>query len=124
MAVSPRNAEDHSMSLPLASVAVDFDLDVSSEPGLASTRNSDQRIAERRELSHPAKVTTVGTSQLVLHGQIRNLSEGGTQIRLEEPLPVFTLVRIEYDDNLLLGEVVYCQAEQNWWVAGFRIEHG
>jgi hypothetical protein len=83
----------------------------------------DQRETERRELSHSAVVTVVGSPEQVLEGDIRNLSEGGTQIWLGEPLPPFTLVRIEYDDNLLLGEVVYCRQEPSGWLLGLRVEH-
>jgi hypothetical protein len=83
----------------------------------------EQRQTERREITHSAVVTLVGTPAGVLHGEIRNLSERGTQIRLSEPVPPFTLVRIEYDDNLVLGEVVYCLREDASWLAGLRIEH-
>jgi hypothetical protein len=33
------------------------------------------------------------------------------------------VVRIEYNDNLLLGEVVYCQREQAGWLVGTHAEH-
>jgi hypothetical protein len=66
----------------------------------------------------------VGALTHILQGEIRNVSEGGTQILLDEPLPPPTLVRIEYDDNLLLGEVVYCRQEQSGWLVGVRVEHG
>ena len=66
----------------------------------------------------------IGTPDCVLNGEIRNLSEDGTQIWLGEPLLPFTLVRVEYGDNLLLGEVVYCQQDQTGWIAGLRVEHG
>ena len=84
----------------------------------------DLRQTERRDLSHPAVVTVMGMPGQVLDGQIRNVSEGGTQIRVSEPLPPFTLVRVEYDDNLLLGEVVYCQPDGSGCLLGLRIEHG
>lgn len=84
----------------------------------------DQRQAERQPVSLPARVTLVGAPSQVLHGTLRNLSEGGTQIRLDELLPPSTLVKIEYEDNLLLGEVVYCQQEQSGWLVGIKIEHG
>lgn len=87
-------------------------------------RGSDQRQAERRQISHPAIVSVAGTPGQVLHGVIRNVSEGGTQIRLDQTLPSSTLVKIEYDDNLLLGEVIYCQQEQSGWLVGVKIEHG
>ena len=84
----------------------------------------DQRQTERHALSQSALVTVVGTPNEVLQGEIRDISEGGTQIWLDAPLPVYTLVRIEYDDNLLLGEVVYSQQEPSGWLIGLRIEHG
>jgi len=83
----------------------------------------DQRQAERQEVSRPAVLTVVGTSGAVLHGEVRNISEGGTQIRLEEPLQPFTLVKIECDDNLLMGEVVYCRPDESAWIIGLRVEH-
>ena len=84
----------------------------------------DQRQAERRQITHQAIVSLVGAPSQVLQGTIRNLSEGGTQIRLDEPLLPSTLVKIEYEDNLLLGEVIYCQQEQSGWLVGIKIEHG
>jgi len=84
----------------------------------------DQRQTERRELSQSALVTVVGTPNEILQGELRNFSEGGAQIWLDQPLPAFTLVRVEYDDNLLLGEVVYSQQEPSGWLLGLRIEHG
>ena len=87
-------------------------------------RKLEQRQTERREISHPAKVTLLGTTPEIVHGMVRNVSEGGTQIRLDQPLAPPTLVKIEYEDNLLLGEVIYCEETQTGWLVGVRIEHG
>ena len=57
------------------------------------------------------------------HGEIKNISERGTQIWLDQPLHYASLVRIDYNDNLLLGEVVYCKREQAGWVVGIHAEH-
>jgi hypothetical protein len=84
----------------------------------------DQRQAPRVPLDHTALVSVAGAPDQVLHGEIRNLSEGGTQVWLEQPMPPSTLVKIEYNDSLLLGEVVYCQQEQSGWLVGVQIEHG
>jgi hypothetical protein len=91
---------------------------------VALYRKLEQRQTERREISHPAKITLVGTTPQILHGMVRNVSEGGTQIRLDQRLPASTLVKIEYEDNLLLGEVIYCQEAPSGWLVGVRIEHG
>ena len=87
-------------------------------------RKLEQRQTERREISHPAKVTLLGTTPEIVHGMVRNVSEGGTQIRLDQPLAPPTLVKIEYEDNLLLGEVIYCEETQTGWLVGVRVEHG
>jgi hypothetical protein len=89
----------------------------------APRQKLDQRQSERREHAYAATVSVMGTAAQVLRGEIRNVSEGGTQIWLGQPLPSFTLVRVEYQDNLLLGEVVYCMQEESGWLLGLRIEH-
>jgi len=84
----------------------------------------DQRQAQRRQISQPAMVHPLGiSSRQVIQCEIRNVSKGGTQLHLGQRLGIGTLLRIEYDNNLLLGEVVYCRQEQAGWVAGIRIEH-
>ena len=90
---------------------------------VALAERPDQRRTSRQQLDQSA-IVTVGPDSRVLHGELRNISAGGTQLRLAEPLSPYALVRVEYDDNLLLGEVVYCQQEQSHWLVGLRIEHG
>lgn len=82
----------------------------------------DQRQAQRHPRSQSANVSVLGTAGQV-PGEIRNVSKGGTQLQLGQPLRPGSLLRIEYDNYLLLGEVVYCQQEQNGWVMGIRVEH-
>jgi len=68
-------------------------------------------------------VSALGTTSQPLHGEVRTESNGETQVRLEQPLQYATLVTIDYDDNRLLGEVVYCEKEQAGWLVGIRVEH-
>ena len=65
----------------------------------------------------------MGSTSPALHVEILNISEGVTQIWLDQPLRYASLVRIDYNDNLLLGEVVYSQREQAGWLVGIRVEH-
>jgi len=83
----------------------------------------EQRQDQRHQLSQAASVSVLGAASQVLQGQIRNVSKGGTQLQLDQPLGTGSLLRIEYGNNLLLGEVVYCQQELTGWVVGIRIEH-
>lgn len=95
---------------------------VVTEAPIALDQQPDQRHAERHQLSHSAVVSVLGANQ-VLTGEIRNVSKGGTQLQLDQPLGVGSLLKIDYDNNLLLGEVVYCQQQETSWIAGIRIEH-
>ena len=83
----------------------------------------DKRKSPRHHLRQSAIVSILGTAAPGVSGEILKLSERGTQIRLDQPLGYASLVRIEYDDNLLLGEVVYCQQEESGWLVGVRVEH-
>jgi hypothetical protein len=80
----------------------------------------DRRQALRQQLMQSAAVSIPGTDQ-VLRGEIRNVSEGGAQILLSQPLCVTSPVKIEYDGKVLLGEVVYCRKEQAGWLLGIRL---
>ena len=90
---------------------------------IALDQQPDQRQSQRHELSQSAVVTTLGTTPQILQGEIRNVSKGGTQLHLGQQLATGSLVRVDYDNNLLLGEVVYCQQAETGWIAGIRIEH-
>ena len=93
------------------------------ETPVTPTQQTDQRQTHRHQLSQSAIVSVLGTAGQVLQGEIRNVSKGGTQLHLDQPLAIGSLLRIEYDNNLLLGEVIYCRQEQTIWVVGIRIEH-
>jgi PilZ domain len=111
IAVSDESAE-HFMGRPGAIVG---DLQTTPE------QQPDRRRTPRQQLSQSAVVSVLGTGQF-LHGEIRNLSDGGTQILLHGPIRVTSLVKIEYADKLFLGEVVYCRQEQAGWLLGIRVE--
>jgi hypothetical protein len=84
-------------------------------------QQTDRRRAPRQPLTQSVVVSVLRTGQ-VLHGVIRNLSEGGTQILLHEPLDLASSIKIEYADRNLPGEVVYCRQEQAGWLLGIRLE--
>src|SRR5579862_808540 len=90
---------------------------------IALDQQPDQRLAQRHQLSQPAIVSILGTASQVIQGEIQNVSRGGTQLQLPQSIETGSLLRIEYDNNLILGEVVYCHREPTGWMAGIRIEH-
>jgi hypothetical protein len=90
---------------------------------LALDQPADQRQDPRHQLNQSATVSVLGTPGPILNGEIRNISQGGTQIRLDQPLRCASLVEVHYSDNRLLGEVIYCAPEQAGWLVGIRVEH-
>ena len=90
---------------------------------IALDHQTDQRQDPRHQLNQSATVIALEAASEILHGEIRNVSTGGTQIRLDQPLRYASLVAVDYDDNRLLGEVVYCEKEQGGWLVGIRVEH-
>jgi hypothetical protein len=71
-----------------------------------------------------AFVTVFGTEERWLHGTLNNIAEGGAQLTTDQHVPPSSLVKVEYEDDFLLGEVVYCQAEGSNWRVGVQVEHG
>jgi PilZ domain len=90
---------------------------------LGLDQQTDQRQEQRHQLNQSATLSVLGTASEILQCEIRNISKGGTQIRLDQPLRYASLVAIDYDDNRLLGEVVYCEKEEGGWLVGIRVEH-
>jgi hypothetical protein len=86
-------------------------------------QEAEQRQRPRHQVAMRATVRLVGANSETLHGEIRNINKGGTQVWLDQPVRSATLVAIDYNDNRLLGEVVYCAQEQAGWLVGIRIEH-
>ena len=113
MAISARNTEDITMGLQT----------IVADAPLALDHQADQRQDRRYQLSQSVIVSIVGETSQILRGEVRNVSNGGTQIRLDQPLRYAALVKIDYDDNCLLGEVVYCEKERAGWLVGIRVEH-
>ena len=87
-------------------------------------QQTDQKQEQRYQLNQSATVKVLGIASEMLYGEIRKISKkGGTQVLLDQPLRCASLVTIDYDDNRLLGEVVYCGKEEAGWLVGIRVEH-
>jgi PilZ domain len=96
---------------------------MAADASIVLGQQADQREDQRYQLNQSATVSVLGAAGDILHGEIRNISKRGTQIWLDQPLRYTSLVAIDYDDNRLLGEVVYCKKEQVGWLVGIRVEH-
>ena len=85
---------------------------------------TERRQNERHNVGCAATVTVFGMDDPVLFGTINNVGEGGAQLIVGRRIAPSSLVKIEYGDSFLLGEVIYCQQDDSGWLAGLRIEHG
>ncbi|MEZ5351179.1 MAG: PilZ domain-containing protein [Bryobacteraceae bacterium] len=56
-------------------------------------------------------------------GWVVDLSGRGAAVRMEDPMSPGTLVRMQWDDTLLLGEVCYCVAEGDRYRVGLELRH-
>ena len=55
-------------------------------------------------------------------GRVLDLSGRGLSVILAQSLPIGVPVRIDQPDQLLLGEVVYCRAENGAFRAGIQVD--
>jgi hypothetical protein len=90
---------------------------------IALDLQADQGQEQRYQRSQSATVSVLGTVCQALRGEVRNVSNGVAQIRLDQPLRYASLVSVDYDENRLLGDVVYCLKDQTGWLVGIRVEH-
>jgi hypothetical protein len=87
-------------------------------------QQTNQKQEQRYRLDRSATVKVLGIASEMLHGEIRSIGKkGGTQVLLDQPLRCASLVAIDYDDNRLLGEVVYSVEKGAGWLVGIRVEH-
>jgi hypothetical protein len=81
---------------------------------------------ERLEMRIPADravaVTLLGDIDTPLKARVKDMSGRGIGLELEHEVSVGTALRIELDDALVLGEVVYCRWDGASFAVGVRLE--
>ncbi len=55
--------------------------------------------------------------------RIQDISGTGMRLLLPQPVSPGALLKIEWDDALLLGEVCYCQPAEGGHAAGLELQH-
>jgi hypothetical protein len=68
-------------------------------------------------------ITLFGEPEIRLSGRIRNLSGRGIGLEVEGPVATGTALKVELDDALLLGEVIYCRPDGSSFYVGVELEH-
>jgi len=76
----------------------------------------------RFQTEEEVRVTLLDRPEDSLAGKVRDLSARGMGLVLREKLPAGTLIRVEWSDTLLLGEVIYCQRQGEEFIAGIEVD--
>jgi hypothetical protein len=82
----------------------------------------DQRREPRFEADQPVTVTVLSAPPARMNACVRNASGRGLGLFTSAPVPPGAAIRIEFDDNLVLGEAIYCRAEQEGHFVGVELD--
>jgi hypothetical protein len=83
----------------------------------------ERRNHPRWPKTSPVQVCPLDGSGRVISGLVQDWSECGAGLVLTSPLATGTPVRLDLDDELSLGEVVYSQSVPAGFLVGVRIKH-
>ena len=67
-------------------------------------------------------ITLFGEPDIQLRARIKNVSGRGLGLELDGPVATGAAVKLELDDTLLLGEVIYCRKDPSSYYIGVEIE--
>ena len=81
-----------------------------------------QRREPRFETGRSIWVTFFGEPDISLTARIKNVSARGIGLQLRGPIAIGAALKIELDDTLLLGEVIYCREDEDSHYVGVEIE--
>jgi hypothetical protein len=83
----------------------------------------DLRSQLRLEIDEPVHVTVLGECETKLLGRVTNYSDYGMGLLIDREVPLGVVVRVEWSQTLLLGEVCYCRPEGEGFAIGLQLEH-
>ncbi|MBV8731252.1 MAG: PilZ domain-containing protein [Acidobacteriia bacterium] len=83
----------------------------------------EQRAELRFVIDQPVAVLVLGGKEIRETARVRNVSPAGLQLLSDRVIPAGSAIKIELDNSLALGEVMYCVAEGEQYVLGIKLEH-
>ncbi len=81
---------------------------------------ADRRRSRRISVGAEVTVTILTPESCPITGIVENASTGGIRLMTDTPLARKALIQIHFD-NLLLGEVIYCQPVDGRYAVGLQI---
>jgi hypothetical protein len=83
-------------------------------------------MSQRREPRFNAEqsvwITLFGEPDIRLPARIKNVSARGIGLELQGPVAIGTALKLELDDSLLLGELIYCRQDDASFYVGVELE--
>jgi len=89
----------------------------------ADKSRMERRAGPRYEAGQSAQARLLDGGSDVFPVRIENVSGAGMRLLLDRPLALGALIKVEWDDVLLLGEVRYCEPAGTGYAAGLELEH-
>lgn len=68
-------------------------------------------------------VTILGQKPTSFESSVVNVEKRRIRLHCRTAIPLLTLLKIEANDRLWMGEVVECRADKDCWVAGIEVKH-
>jgi hypothetical protein len=86
------------------------------------------RQETRIQVNQSVDITLFGDPDVRLTAVVKNLSGRGLGIQVDRPVAAGTALKVELEDALLLGEVIYCRCDhaafgQAAFYVGIQMEH-
>lgn len=81
-----------------------------------------QRREPRFETDESIWITVFGEPDIRLPARIKNVSPRGVGLALQGPVAIGVALKIELDDGLVLGEVIYCREDEDSYYVGVELE--
>ena len=82
-----------------------------------------QRREMRFQANESVAITVLGEADIRFRGHMKNVSGRGIGLETEIPVVVGTAIKIELEDSLLLGEVIFCRQDEASFYVGVELEH-
>ena len=82
-----------------------------------------QRREPRIEANQSVRITILGGPEIQFPARIKNVSVCGVGLELQSPIKAGAAIRIDVEDGLLLGEVIFCREDAESFFAGVELEH-
>ncbi|MCX6590184.1 MAG: PilZ domain-containing protein [Acidobacteria bacterium] len=86
----------------------------------------ERRRESRHQTNQPVQLTLLGDKpgqNHTLEGTILDFSGRGLRVEVQEAVAPGAAVRLDMKDQLMLGEICYCQrAENGKWAVGLQME--